>query len=154
IAAFERTLIAGRSRFDAFLKGNHDALDGAAIAGLDLFRGRARCLNCHHGPNFTDGKFHDLGLSYYGRKFEDLGRYRVTKRAEDVGRFRTPSVRNIRSTAPYMHNGLFELENVVRMYVAGMATLRPRADQAGDPLFPTKSPLLKPLDLNAQDVSD
>ncbi|WP_235905523.1 cytochrome-c peroxidase [Tautonia marina] len=154
IATYERTLVGGRSRFDAFLKGNREALSDAAISGLDLFRREARCLNCHHGPNLSDGRFHDLGLSYYGRLFEDLGRYRVTEAPEDVGRFRTPSLRNIASTSPYMHNGLFELDGVLRMYDAGMATLRPREDQKDDPLFPTKSPLLKPLGLNAQDRDD
>ncbi|RUL83908.1 cytochrome-c peroxidase [Tautonia sociabilis] len=154
IAAFERTLVGGRSRFDAFLKGDRAALSDAAISGLDLFRTRARCLNCHHGPALSDGQFHDLGLSYYGRSLEDLGRFAVTGEPADVGRFRTPSLRNVTATAPYMHNGLFELDGVLRMYDAGMATIRPKEDQRDDPLFPTKSPLLKPLGLNAQDRSD
>src|SRR5690606_9438419 len=113
-----------------------------------------RCLNCHNGPTLSDGKFHDVGLSYYGRKYEDLGRYRVTGRKEDVGAFRTPSLRNVARTAPYMHNGLFELDGVLGMYNAGMGTLRRTAAQADDPLFPTKSHLLKPLGLNAQDLAD
>ncbi len=154
LAAYQRTLLAGRSPFDAFLKGDHEALSDEAIAGLDLFRGKAGCLNCHHGPNFADGQFHDLGLSYYGRKYEDLGRHAITKAAEDVGRFRTPSLRNVAATAPYMHNGLFDLEGVLRMYDAGMATLRRRPDQADDPLFPTKDPLLKPLQLNDRELAD
>lgn len=154
LATFERTLVGGRSRFDAFLKGDRDALSDEAISGLDFFRREARCLNCHHGPTFSDGQFHDLGLSYYGRSLEDLGRFRVTDEPEDVGRFRTPSLRNIAATGPYMHNGLFELDGVLRMYDAGMATLRPKPDQEDDPLFPTKSPLLKPLGLNAQDRDD
>jgi cytochrome c peroxidase len=154
LASFERTLVGGRSRFDAFLKGDADALSDDALAGLDLFRGRARCMNCHHGPNLTDGAFHDLGLSYYGRKYEDLGRHRVTGAPADVGRFRTPSLRNVVATAPYMHNGLFDLDGVLRMYNAGMATLRRRPEQADDPLFPTKDPLLKPLGLNEQELAD
>lgn len=154
LATFQRTLVGGRSRFDDFLKGEHDALTDEALSGLDLFRTRGRCLNCHHGPNLTDGQFHDLGLSYYGRKYEDLGRYRVTSAAEDVGRFRTPGLRNIAATGPYMHNGLFDLDGVLRMYNAGMATLRPSLQQADDPLFPTKDPLLKPLELDDRDLDD
>lgn len=154
IATFERTLVTGRSRFDAFLRGKHEVLSDEALVGLDLYRREARCMNCHHGPNFSDSKLHNLGLSYYGRKYEDLGQYQVTKLAEDVGRFRTPTLRNIVATRPYMHNGLFELEGVLNMYNAGMATLLPKEHQLDDPLFPIKSPHLKPLRLNKQDLSD
>lgn len=154
IAAFERSVKPGRSRFDAYLKGNTKALSDEAVSGLDLFRREARCMNCHHGPDLTDFGFHNLGLSYYGRTLEDLGRYRITGKAEDVGRFRTPSLRNLGNTAPYMHNGLFELDGVLNMYNAGMATLKRKPEQENDPLFPTKSPHLKSLGLNRQDLAD
>ena len=154
VATFERTLAAGRSRFDAFLAGRKDALSDEAVRGLHLFRTDARCMNCHHGPNFTDGQFHDLGLSFYGRTLQDLGRYELTKKPEDVGRFKTPTLRNVGRTAPYMHNGLFEMPGVLNLYNAGMPTLRRRAGQENDPLFPMKSPLLKPLGLNRQDLED
>ncbi|MBA4030642.1 MAG: cytochrome-c peroxidase [Planctomyces sp.] len=154
LAAFERTLIGGRSRFDAFLSGKSAALSDEALSGLDLFRREARCLNCHHGPLLSDKRFHDVGLSYFGRSYEDLGRYRSTGDVADSGKFRTPSLRNITATRPYMHNGLFELENVINLYNAGMPTLVPKPDQENDPRFPKKSPLLKPLGLNPQDVAD
>lgn len=155
IAAFERTVVSdGSSAFDRFLAGERDALDDGALRGLHLFRTEARCVNCHHGPLLTDGGFHDIGLSYYGRELEDLGRYEVTRDPADVGRFKTPSLRNVARTAPYMHNGLFPLEGVVNMYVAGMPTLRRKPEQADDPLFPTKSPLLRALDLDEDDKRD
>jgi cytochrome c peroxidase len=156
LATFERTIAShGRSAFDQFVTGKSPrAMSDAAIRGLHLFRTDARCVNCHHGPNFTDDSFHDLGLSYYGRKLEDLGRYNVTKRPEDVGRFKTPSLRNVTRTAPYMHNGLFDLDGVLSMYNAGMGTLRRKPAQMNDPLFPTKSPHLKELGLNKQDLAD
>jgi cytochrome c peroxidase len=155
LATFERTIVGGRSKFDTFVSGkNPNALCDSAIRGLHLFRTAARCINCHGGPNFTDDQFHNIGLSYYGRKHEDLGRYHLTKAPEDVGAFKTPSLRSIARTAPYMHNGLFDLKGVLNMYDAGMPTLRRRADQHADPLFPTKSPLLHPLNLNEQDLAD
>ena len=155
IASFERTLIGGRSRFDAFLRGQNEALEDEALAGLHLFRTDARCMNCHHGPALADGKFHDLGLSYYGRSLEDRGKYAVTKLSEDVGRFRTPSLRNVSRTAPYMHNGIFPLTGVLNLYNAGMPTLIPKPEQAEDPLFPReKSRHLRPLGLNRQDLAD
>jgi len=154
IGAFVRTIVGGHSDFDKFLRGDRDALSDEALRGLHLFRTRARCLNCHNGPELSDGKFHDLGLSYYKRKYEDLGRYSVTSRPADVGAFRTPSLRNVTRTAPYMHNGLFDLDGVLNMYSSGMPTIRRTEELAQDPLFPTKSPLLQPLKLTAEEKRD
>lgn len=154
IATFERGIVSRPNDFDSFLRGNTNALSDEAIRGLHLFRTRARCANCHHGPTLSDGRFHNLGLTYYGRKLEDLGRYYVTKKPEDVGAFRTPTLRNIARTRPYMHNGLFDLDGVLNMYNAGMPTVRPRPGQENDPLFPKKSRLLQPLGLNQQDLAD
>lgn len=155
VACFERTVVGGRSRFDAFLKGDAAALSDAALLGLDLFRREARCLNCHHGPVFSDGLFHDLGLSYYGRtQKEDLGRYAVTGDPKTNGRFRTPTLRDVTKTSPLMHTGMFELAGVLKMYNAGMVTLKRYDYQRDDPLFPVKSRHLKPLGLNRQDLVD
>jgi cytochrome c peroxidase len=155
IASFERTLVGGRSAFDAFLRGKADALSDEAVLGLDVFRTTARCMNCHHGPTLSDGKLHNLGLSYYGRELEDRGQFLATHKPEHVGRFKTPSLRNVSNTGPYMHNGLFPLRGVLNLYNAGMPTLIPKAEQLADPNFPReKSPHLKPLGLNAQDLGD
>ncbi|MFO1452194.1 MAG: cytochrome c peroxidase [Opitutaceae bacterium] len=155
IATFQRTIASRTNKFDTFLKGKPEALSDAAVRGLHLFRTDARCINCHMGPTFSDGKFHNENLTYYGRKFEDLGRYAVTQNPADVGRFRTPTLRNIPRTGPYMHNGLFpHLEGVLRAYNAGMGTIRRKPGQEHDPLFPIKSPLLKPLGLNEHDLAD
>ena len=155
LACYQRTLVGGASRFDAFLKGKSEALTDREVLGLDLFRRDGRCLHCHNGPLFSDGQFHEVGLSYYGRsKYEDLGRHRVTASPQDVGRFRTPSLRDVTATTPLMHNGLFELRGVLNMYNAGMPTLRRKPEQTNDASFPTKSPHLKPLGLNSQDLED
>ncbi|NBP89571.1 MAG: cytochrome-c peroxidase [Planctomycetia bacterium] len=147
-------VVGGRSRFDRFVTGERELLTDQELNGLDLFRRKARCMNCHHGPLFSDGRFHNVGLSYYGRKAEDLGRYRVTGKAEDVGRFRTPSLRDVTNTEPLMHNGLFRLSGVLNMYNAGMPTPKRRAYQENDPLFPRKSPHLQPLNLTQQELAD
>ncbi len=154
IATFERTVTSRGNSFDSFLRGDTNALSDAAVRGLHLFRTEARCINCHNGPNFTDGRFHNEGLTYYGRKYEDLGRYAVTKDPQDVGKFKTPTLRNIARTGPYMHNGLFELDGVLNMYNAGMPTVRRKPEQKDDLLFPVKSPLLQSLGLNQQDLAD
>jgi cytochrome c peroxidase len=154
IATFERTITSRGNSFDSFLRGDTNALSDEALRGLHLFRTEARCINCHNGPNFTDGRFHNEGLTYYGRKYEDLGRYETTKDPRDIGKFKTPSLRNIARTAPYMHNGLFDLDGVLNMYNAGMPTVRRKPEQQNDPRFPVKSPLLQSLGLNRQDLAD
>lgn len=154
VACFERTIVSGRSRFDRFMQGEDGALSDDELLGLDLFRREARCMNCHHGPAFSDGRFHDLGLSFFGRSNEDLGRHAVTGAASDRGRFRTPTLRDVTHTAPLMHTGMFELRGVLNMYNAGMVTLKRQPYQRDDPLFPVKSPHLKPLGLNRQDLAD
>ena len=154
IASFQRSVIGGQSRFDAFLRGDQSALSDEAVLGLDLFRREARCINCHHGPTFSDGLFHDLGLSFYGRSGEDLGRYRVTRAPGDVGRFRTPGLRDVTRTGPLTHAGRFQLQGMLAMYNAGMPQPKRHAHQRDDGLFPVKSPHLRPLGLNRRDLAD
>lgn len=83
MAAFQETILSGKSSFDKF----RDALaaqEAAGIAaypetakrGLKLFIGKGRCDLCHFGANFTNGEFHDIGLPHFpepGRV--DKGRY-------------------------------------------------------------------------------
>ncbi|MCU0949995.1 MAG: c-type cytochrome [Burkholderiaceae bacterium] len=74
LAAFQQTLVSGRTPFDAF----RDALvrdDRAAMArypaaaqrGLKLFIGRGNCALCHTGPAFSNGEFHDTGVPFFVR---------------------------------------------------------------------------------------
>ena len=154
LGSFQKTLTSRRSRFDQFLEGKYDALDDDEIAGLHLFRTKARCMNCHNGQYFTDEDFHNIGLTYYKRKYQDLGRYEVTNDPQDVGKFRTPSLRDIMNTGPWMHNGLFDnIIGVLNMYNSGMAITNPRTDeQRADPMHPHTDPLLKKLDLSREEI--
>lgn len=115
LAAYQRTLVTGPSPYDRYLQGDEQALSADAKRGLELFRGEAKCIECHHGPMLSDGKYHRLGISE-----EDAGRERITGSKEDRYRFRTPSLRNVAETGPYMHNGsLSSLEAVVTFYYRG-----------------------------------
>ena len=69
IASFERTLVAGDSPFDRYMYGgDKTALSESAIRGLELYRGKARCQECHaiseNYAIFTDNKFHNLGVGF------------------------------------------------------------------------------------------
>jgi len=152
LATFQRSLTSRKSDFDYFMEGKHERMSEEAIYGMHLFRTKAQCINCHSGPLFTDDKFHNLGLHFYGRKHQDLGRYEITKDPKDVGAFKTPSLRNVKYTGPYMHNGLFPtLEGVVEMYSNGMARPKPRPEFENDPLFPETSPLVHNLQLTKEE---
>ncbi|WP_421620778.1 cytochrome-c peroxidase [Alkalilimnicola ehrlichii] len=154
LAAFQRTVVSRRSRFDRFLDGEHEVLTTAELRGLHIFRTSGRCLNCHNGPLFTDGQFHNLGLHFFGRRLEDLGRYEITGDKSDVGAFRTPGLRDVMFTGPWMHNGLFhDMDGILRMYNSGMARPKPREAHRDDPLFPTTSSLLKRLHLDEDDLA-
>lgn len=100
IATFERTIVSSKSRFDKFMDGDRKALTNSELRGLHLFRTKARCMNCHNGPLFTDNQFHNIGFS-----LNDNGYYQVTHKDEDVGKFKTPSLRDVMKTGPWMHNG-------------------------------------------------
>ncbi len=143
IAAYERTIISTNSHFDQYVLGDKKAMDDAAIRGLALFKGKARCILCHNGPNFTDGKFHNLGVPQIGPREEDLGRYYVTQTERDKGAFKTPTLRSISETAPYMHDGAFKTIVEVIIFL----------DQGGGP-NPYLSPLVKPLGLTDDEKGD
>lgn len=143
IAAFERTVVSTNSPFDRYALGDSKAMDEAAVRGMALFKGKARCILCHNGPNFTDNQFHNLGVPQVGPLKEDLGRYNVTRLDGDKGAFKTPTLRSVAETAPYMHDGAFTtLEEVVGFL-----------DQGGG-ANPNLSPLIKKLLLTQEEKAD
>jgi cytochrome c peroxidase len=161
IAAFERTLLSRDTPLDRHLRGESGTLTARQRAGLELFLGKAGCATCHNGPNLTDERFHNLGVpedpkakedprvlatarfvgkvsgfAEYRTLTEDPGRFLVTRAPEDWKAFATPPLREVASTAPYMHNGaLATLDDVIDFYDRG----------GGDD--PKKSPLLNPIGL-------
>jgi cytochrome c peroxidase len=68
IAAFERRIEFGASRFDTYVatltsgQPSENILTGDEIAGLRLFIGRAGCTQCHNGPLLTNNEFHNTGV--------------------------------------------------------------------------------------------
>ena len=89
IAAYERHLIPGESRFDqyveAVLNNDYEAankiLTKDEIAGLKLFIGPANCTDCHNGPLFTNNDFHNTGVPAVEGLPEDMGRAKGAQQA-------------------------------------------------------------------------
>ncbi len=170
IAAFQRSLISGNSRYDQMVAGTA-VFTAAEQRGRDLFFGdKAGCARCHSGFNFNDQvvdaatvavstPFHNIGLYNVG----GTGAYPEPNRGvmelsglfKDMGAFRAPSLRNVAVTAPYMHDGsVGTLEEVVDIFAEGGRNVT-TGPYAGDGrLNPYKSPLIRPLGLTAQDKAD
>ena len=172
IAAFERTIVSNAKQvpFDRFMKGDKKALSDSAKRGMAVYNGKGGCIQCHNGALASDQKFYALGVPenevfkteplyqithrwehYQKGVFEkdyrnadlDLGLYYITKNPKDVNKFRTPSLRELKYTAPFMHNGIFyTLAEVVDFYNKGGGT------------GPNKSSLIKPLGLSDGEKKD
>lgn len=110
IAAFERSLVTNNSRFDQYMRGDKAAISLEEQEGFQLFK-EVGCANCHNGPMFSDYKMHVLGVP-------DNDKLPQPDRGfEERFAFRTPTLRNLRFTAPYMHNGeLKSLQSVLEFY--------------------------------------
>jgi cytochrome c peroxidase len=136
IAAYERTLISGRSAFDRYVfDDERDALTPAARRGMTLFySSRGGCAECHSGLNFSGALssqqvsapaiFANTGLydvdGLGGYPSSDTGLREETGTPDDMGRFRVPTLRNVELTAPYMHDGsVATLAEVVEHYTHG-----------------------------------
>jgi cytochrome c peroxidase len=82
IAAYERKLMPGPSRFDRYVEAllandqvsMEQALSPDEVAGARLFIGKAQCINCHNGPLLTDNSFHNTGVPAAPGLPEDTGR--------------------------------------------------------------------------------
>lgn len=105
---------ADDSPFDRHLRGE-SVLTGDALAGMEVFYGKAGCGTCHSGQFQTDHDFHAIAMPQIGpgkaAAFEeharDTGRMRVTGDLADAYAFRTPSLRNLSVTGPYGHAGAY-----------------------------------------------
>ena len=112
LAAYVETLATARTPFDDWrdrleaAPGTSEpaasgAFPAAARRGLRLFVGRAGCAACHAGPTLGDDAFHVSLVHSLGATGEpDAGR-----RGEPANAFRTPGLRDVASTAPYLHDG-------------------------------------------------
>lgn len=130
IASYERTRMSGNSPYDRWRYAKDDnAISQQAKDGYDLFFNKARCNQCHLGDNFTDSRFHNLGVGWNPKTktFSDEGRWVITKGTVDAGfgdsdrgAFKTPTLREVTKHAPYMHDGsIATLREVVELYNRG-----------------------------------
>ncbi len=120
-----KELLEDQPQVAAELKAAKEALAAhpmseSAIRGRDLFfSDRSNCATCHVGANLTDELYHNLGVGMDVEK-PDPGREAITNNPKDWGAFKTPTIRNVATSAPYMHDGsLKTLMEVVEHYDKG-----------------------------------
>lgn len=89
IAAYERTITLGESRFDRYVGavvagdvGGQQALSSQEVNGLRLFIGKGQCVTCHNGPLLTDQHFHNTGVPPRDSSQPDRGRSAATLKAQ------------------------------------------------------------------------
>ena len=161
IPEYLKTLISRNAPFDT------GTMSDDARAGFELFKGKAGCARCHSGPRFTDDQPYNLGvpenpeiwsnpirhttyvafamfmgIENYMNIRRDVGAHVRQHKADgsDIGTFLTPGLRELKYTAPYMHNGMIKtLEDVVAFYNKG----------GGDD--PNRDSRIKPLGLSKQE---
>ena len=164
IPEYLNTLISKGAPFDT------GSMSESAARGQELFTGKAGCVECHSGPRFTDDNAYNtgapnnpdiwsdpmrhmtyaafaqfMGVENFMNVRRDVGAQIIYHPADrsDVGKFNTPTLRELKYTAPYMHNGMIAtLAEVVAFYNAGGGE-----DENLDPL-------MKPLGLTADEESD
>jgi cytochrome c peroxidase len=141
IAAYERRIEPEKSRFDRYLesllasgRAPADVLTTHEQAGLRLFIGKANCVQCHNGPLYTTGDFHNTGVPAFAALPRDRGRRDGVRQVladelirhtrwsdapaesadidfvkpnapEQERAFKVPSLRGVAERAPYMHAG-------------------------------------------------
>ena len=102
ISQFMLMIVSDQSKYDK-VKRNEAAFTKEENEGYTIFK--AKCNSCHQEPLFTDYSFRDNGIGINPAK--DLGRYTSSLIESDKLKFKVPSLRNLKYTAPYMHDGRF-----------------------------------------------
>lgn len=139
LATYVRGIVLGDAPYDRFLRGDADAMTPQQRHGQWIFESKGGCWQCHTPPLFTDEGFHATGVGARDGALAP-GRMAATGDAADRGRFKTPTLRGLRLSAPYMHDGSQRtLADVVDFYARGGA--------AGAPL----DPKMRALDLSPAD---
>ncbi len=135
LASYVSVLTDFDSEVDQYLLKKNNKLSDSVYAGMNVFYGKGQCATCHFGPTYSglvppfymDTESEVLGVPNTSNKSlakadTDIGRFINIKEQTDFykGSFKTTTTRNVKYTAPYMHNGVFKnLEEVVDFYNDG-----------------------------------
>jgi cytochrome c peroxidase len=158
IAAYERTLLAQRSPWQRWLRGDRSAMSAAMKRGAGLFFGKANCGACHTGPALNKPGFAALGMADLTTHpdalvldpdpAENKGRGGFTGRREDWYKFKIPQLYNLLDSPFYGHGASFTSVRAVLEYKN-----RAVPENMNVPLE-LLDPLFKPLGLSESEIDD
>lgn len=171
IASFVRSIVSFDAPYDRYIAGDQTAMSASQIRGMTLFFSeRLECFHCHGGFNFSDSStyagagvdnvtFHNTGLFNIAETgaypLGNRGLYEITGKRRDMGRFRAPSLRNLKYTAPYMHDGsVLTLEEVVSHYAAGGRTIDAGPHAGAGHKNPFKSEFVSGFEITPDEMGD
>ncbi|MEH0156324.1 cytochrome c peroxidase [Limibacter armeniacum] len=164
MAAYERTLLANKSPFQQWLKGDKGAMTPAQKEGAILFFGEAGCSGCHTGPALSSNSSLEVTESFYALGMgdlrgegvlenavdftkEDAGRGGFTGKEEDNYKFKVPQLYNLKHMEFFGHGGtLHTLDEVVKYKNEGVPQMQ---DLPSEKL----SDKFVPLGLSADEVA-
>lgn len=92
---YQSTLVSNNAPIDQYLEGNLSVLTAQQLKGKELFEGKAKCINCHGGAEFTNASvrnvqnqrlermvMEDGQVAVYDNGFYNIG---VRPTSEDLG---------------------------------------------------------------------
>ena len=152
IAAFERTILANESPFQAWLKGDESAMNDNEITGATLFFGKAGCVSCHKGPGLSSEARATEGEMFFALGFADFdpnnsqvtgvvdnassrGRGGFTGEEEDNYKFKVPQLYNLADTNVFGHGASFNSIRDVVAYKNTAVAQKVLPDSTFDPRF-------------------
>jgi cytochrome c peroxidase len=122
IAAFERTILANKSPFQRFIRGNESAMSDQEYAGGQVFFGDGGCVACHQGPALSSPVGATENQVFFAVGFSDLdineiigevangvrlGRGGLTGQEDDNYKFKVPQLYNLADINVFGHGGSF-----------------------------------------------
>lgn len=168
IVAYVKSLNSRNSKYDKYINGDHTALNKNELNGMQLFNSeKLRCNNCHKAPAFTittltqniDSAYVNIGLYNIGNKnkypADDNGLIKSTHKERDNGKFRIPSLRNVMTTAPYMHDGsVGTITEVIDIYARGGRSIDYGEHQGDGALNRHKHPFIHGFTISTEEKND
>ncbi|PZR20139.1 MAG: cytochrome-c peroxidase [Flavobacterium psychrophilum] len=137
LSSYVASLRSFNSTFDRYARGEIKDISPQVKLGFNLFTGKAACATCHYAPTFSglvpplyhENESEVLGVLAKPNSMDvdqDFGRIgnMIVEDNEEIyrGSFKTMTVRNVKLTAPYFHNGAYNtLEEVIAFYNKGGA---------------------------------
>lgn len=136
LSQFLLTLVSSNSRYDKVMRGEA-TFTKQEQAGYELFKSK-QCATCHPEPLFSDFSYRNIGLKT-DTMLKDYGRMKIAGTPEDSLKFMVPSLRNLRFTFPYGHDGRFySAQDAIAHYSENV-----EAGPTTDPIVANKIPLTK-----------